>query len=152
MTSPSLFWTPLQSQVRSPHTSGQFGLPPRSFITNGARSTLDIKPLSGPPNNVPPTPNQNYLTHGVFYLDHSSGCLLHWSLVPSSCSRAFSHGPPLPCVGHQAWTPLSLHHWCKNGLWLLEHCCATVALDNSATMTYNVAWKHSWNISLPQWL
>jgi hypothetical protein len=98
---------PLPSQVRSSRPQEDLDCPRR------ARPLSGTKPPSGHPQVIPSTPtsNQDYITLGALPPIPSPGYLLRWGLAQAIVAPgALPHGPALPCLGHQSWTPLCFHH------------------------------------------
>jgi hypothetical protein len=76
----------------------------------------------------------------------------------STISYYIKQAPSLPCLGHQAMTPLCFHNpgcnICARMAWVIvaTHCCTTTGLHHiSATMTYAM-WReeHLWAVSVLQ--
>jgi hypothetical protein len=76
-----------------------------------------------------------------------------WAWPPAIVARvALPHGPPLPCVGHQAWTPLS-HHLpgCKISARMTLGRCRNTSLRNNYFRSHmcnsdlrDVVWRTRW--------
>jgi hypothetical protein len=157
---PWLFWTPLGlCYFRLDHPGlRRIWTSPKGFCHHGVIHFRGLTPFGAITSNT-------YSKRGLFnpwgftfQALPQGACFV--GVWPTSIfiPGALPHGPPLPCLGHQAWHPCAstnlVVRLCKNDLKCIvkTRFCATMSLDHiSATMTY-VIWReaHNWNVSVLQ--
>jgi hypothetical protein len=105
----ALYWTPLgllTSHFRSSRPQEDPYCPRRVLPSTELGHFRGLRPRSGQPQVMAPTPtpNQDYLTPGTLPPGPFPRMLASLGSGPQRffLQGALPHGPPLPCLGHQA--------------------------------------------------